>query len=168
MAVSAQMGFYAGNDFQRVKGLGDIVVCAQHQTLDFIHVLYPGSQHDNGEKIILADVFAELEAIHIGQHHVQKRQINLAMSHTFCGILPLVKLVYLIAFICQVEFQQISHFLFIINYQNSIGHFASLLPPLRNGNFWGNISGCAAGKADAALASQLILHTNVPVMGIGF
>jgi hypothetical protein len=54
-----------------LKGLGQIVVCAQFETHDAVGFLSLGGQHQDRDIGHRPDAPARLEAVEIGQHHIE-------------------------------------------------------------------------------------------------
>ncbi len=74
--VPSQLGFYACDKFQGVEGLGYIIVGAQRQPHDLIHVLDLCSQHDYWEKVLVPDFLADGKSVDVRQHNVQNRKVS--------------------------------------------------------------------------------------------
>ena len=74
--IPSQLCLYTGNQFQRKKGLCDIIVCPQCETCDFVGFLSLRRQHDNRILIFFPYFPAKLKPIHIRQHNVQNCQIQ--------------------------------------------------------------------------------------------
>ena len=62
----------------RVERLGHVVVRAQLQADDRVHVLGAGGQHQDRHVAAAAQLAADLEAVHLGQHQVQHDQVRVA------------------------------------------------------------------------------------------
>ena len=67
----------AGQQFSRIERLAQIVIGADLQANDAVHVLAFGSQHDDGSAVVgRAQAPADRQAILAGQHQVQYDQVH--------------------------------------------------------------------------------------------
>ena len=83
---AAQLGLDPRHQLQGIEGLGDIVVGAQGEAGDFVHVLHPRRQHDDGKEVVLPNFLAKGKAVQIRQHHVENGQINgRLLQNVQCG-----------------------------------------------------------------------------------
>ena len=112
--VPPQLGLDPGNHLQGIEGLCDVVVGPDGQAHDLIPVQPPGCEHDNGAIGLLPDLLAELKTVRIGEHHVQKRQIQVCVLNTVQGLRAGVALVDRAAVIGEVKLQHVGQFLFIV------------------------------------------------------
>lgn len=74
-AVSSKLSLYSGDNLKRVKGLCDIIICAKGQARNFIPVLHPCGEHENGKMICFPKLSAKGKAIAIWKHHIKQRKI---------------------------------------------------------------------------------------------
>ena len=84
--VPPELGLDPGHQLQRIEGLGEVVVRPQGQPHDLVHVLHPGSEHQDGEQVRLPDLLAQSEAVHIREHHIQDGQVKRRGGHTGQGV----------------------------------------------------------------------------------
>ena len=123
----AQLALDPGHQFQRVEGFGDVIVRPQREPGDLVHILAPGGEHQDGEQMPLPDALAQREAVHVGQHHIQDRQVGRVGLHGGQRRLRRGKGLHREALGLQVDGHQLRDLLFIIHYQH-LGHRCS--PPL--------------------------------------
>ena len=62
------------------EGLRDVVVGAQLQAEHLVDLLGLGGQHDDGHGAAGADPAADVEAVELGQHHVQHDEVEAAVA----------------------------------------------------------------------------------------
>ena len=101
--VAAQLGLDPGHQLQGVEGLCDIVVRPQGEAGDLVHVLHLGGQHENGKEMLLPDLLAKRESVHIGEHHVQNGQIRPLPRHAGQGLPAGAAFVDRVALILQID-----------------------------------------------------------------
>ena len=71
-----QHRFDSGHKFADAHRLGDVVVGAQLQAQDFVHLLAPRREHDDGRgRPLGAQPTAHFVPIHRGQHHIEQNQV---------------------------------------------------------------------------------------------
>ena len=78
--VAAQDGAHAGHQLARVEGLGQVIVGAQFQADDAVHVVGAGGQHEHRHVALLAQPAQDFEAVQPGQHDVQDYQVEAAVQ----------------------------------------------------------------------------------------
>ncbi len=59
-----------------IEGLGQVIVRAQFQAHDAIHIFAPRGEHDDGDLALGAQPAQNLEAIDAGQHDVKDYQVD--------------------------------------------------------------------------------------------
>ena len=116
--VTPQLCFDPRHQFQRVERLGDVVVGAQGQAHDLVHVLHLGGQHDDGEQVLFADLLAQRKAVHVRQHHVQNRQIQRTAGHAVQRVMGIVAFMYLIPLVFQADLHQVRNGGLVVYDQN--------------------------------------------------
>ena len=77
---AAQHRLDPGLHLQDVEGLGHVIVRAVFQAQDLIHILALGGEHQDGHVAALPDALAHLDAVQLGQHHVQQHQVHLLLE----------------------------------------------------------------------------------------
>ena len=116
----AQERFDASHHFQWIERLGNIVVRACRQPLDFIHISGFCAQHQNRDRIVL---FPQLphyrDAILLRHHHIQNDQLDI---HVLLKLVESVHAVIgfyrIVSFIFAINAQQIHDFPVVIDDQN--------------------------------------------------
>ena len=82
LGLAAEHGPDAGAQLAGVEGLDQVIVRPHLQAHDFVHVLVPGSEHDDGHRAARAPQTAQhFKAIHARQHHVEHHQIGGVSVH---------------------------------------------------------------------------------------
>ena len=76
---------YTHLDLQNVKGLRDVIVRAVLQAQNLIHIVALGRQHDNRHIGKLANLLADLKAVQLWKHHIQKYDI-IPVSYTHLDV----------------------------------------------------------------------------------
>lgn len=97
------MAFMPGLDLQNVKGLRDVIVRAVLQAQNLIHIIALGRQHDNRHIGKLANLLADLKAVQLWKHHIQKYDIILLRSGILQGLLAIVGAVHFHIVLLQAE-----------------------------------------------------------------
>jgi hypothetical protein len=79
----------AGDDLLKAERLGDVVVAADGQAGDLVlgGVLGRQEQH-RGAGVALAEPSGHVEAVQVGQHHVQDHQVGSVALHGLEGLQP--------------------------------------------------------------------------------
>ena len=113
----AQLGLDPRHHLQRAEGLGDVVVGPDGQAGDLIQLLHLGGQHDHRKPVALPDAPADGEAVHVGQHHVQQRQIDFFRLQGLERVQPRVAGVHRESLVGQVQLHQIGDFLLVVHHQ---------------------------------------------------
>jgi hypothetical protein len=88
--VAPENGAHASHQFPRVERLGQIIVGAQIQADDAVHVVGAGRQHEHRHTALLAQLPQNLEAVHAGQHDVQDHQAETAVQGALQPAAPFV------------------------------------------------------------------------------
>src|SRR5579884_2575774 len=69
-------GVDPGQDLAHGEGLGDVVVGAHLQAEDRVDLGVPGGEHDHRHPAALAQVPADVQTVHPGQHEVEEDQVG--------------------------------------------------------------------------------------------
>jgi len=69
------------HELARVEGLGEVVVGADLEPDDLVHVLVARGQHEDGHVGVLADPLADLDAVDVREHQVEHDQRRLLRRH---------------------------------------------------------------------------------------
>src|SRR6185503_7201541 len=78
---AAEDGPDAGDELARREGLGQVVVAAQLEADDAVDLLAAGREEEDRDPVVLPDPPADLEAVDLGQHHVEDDEIDAALLH---------------------------------------------------------------------------------------
>ena len=70
------MGFDTGDQFTRREGLGHIIVSAQSQSADLVHIVLFGRYNDNRNVLLLSYLFADFKSVHLRKHQVQYIEVE--------------------------------------------------------------------------------------------
>ena len=90
-----------GLQLQDIEGLGEIVVGPVFQSEDLVHVAALGRQHDHRHLGELPDGLADLKAVQLREHHVQKDHVVLLLPDLLQGLLAVIGAVNLHAVLLQ-------------------------------------------------------------------
>ncbi len=71
---AAQDGVDARGKFTGIEGFGEVVIGADFEADDAVHVVAVGGEHHDGNRRGGADLTENLEAAHAGEHHVEDDQ----------------------------------------------------------------------------------------------
>jgi len=81
---TAQHGLDPGLQLPGGKGFGNVVIGPRIQAGDFVLLVAPGREHDNGHipgPVIAPQAAGQLEARHAGQHPVQQNHVRQDFPH---------------------------------------------------------------------------------------
>src|SRR5215210_8519073 len=78
---SAQDGLHARDELARVERLRHVVVGADFEADDLVHVLVPGRQHQDRDVGLLTDATADLDPVDVREHQVEHDQRGLLLLH---------------------------------------------------------------------------------------
>ena len=68
----------ACHKLRRRERLGNIIIRADHQAVDLIHLLAFSGQHDDADgAVFFTDTPANLKAVHTGHHHVEHSHVEM-------------------------------------------------------------------------------------------
>ena len=73
--ISGQMRLHPRHQLTRRERLRDVIICAQPQTADLVNVIFLGRDHQDGGVESLADLAADVKAVHSRQHQVENEEI---------------------------------------------------------------------------------------------
>ncbi len=73
---AAQHGAHAGHDLGRIEWLDHVVVGAQAQGQQLVHIIGQGRDHDHGRLAVIADGAQHVDAVHAGKVDVQQHQVG--------------------------------------------------------------------------------------------
>ena len=77
---AAQHGANPGHHFGRVEGLDHIVIGAQAQGQQLVHIVGQGRHHDDRNFAVIANHAQYVYAIHLGQMDVQQNKVGAQLS----------------------------------------------------------------------------------------
>lgn len=124
----AQDRLDAGDDLLRVEGFHDVVIGSQLESQDFVECLTFRGDHDDGLLRDLADLPADLPAVHTGQHDVEDDKVGLERLELADGGLTVVHAVDVIPFIFEVQSEEFADVFVVIYDQDfSVAHSLILL-----------------------------------------
>ena len=72
----AQGGTGPGQQLAHAERLGHVVVRADLQAEDPVHLLGAGGQHDDRHQVVLAELPADCQPVQVGQHPVKDHQVR--------------------------------------------------------------------------------------------
>ena len=81
--ISGQMSFHTGYQLTRTERLCHIIISPQTQTTDLIDIFLLGRYHDDRRILLLTDLLADFETIHIRKHQIQNDQIKIFIQSRF-------------------------------------------------------------------------------------
>ncbi|OQA12283.1 MAG: hypothetical protein BWY63_03770 [Chloroflexi bacterium ADurb.Bin360] len=119
----AQYSAHTRHHLTRAKGFSDIIIGAQFQTHDAIHLFHPRGKHQNRKIGLLgANTAGELQPINLGQLQVQNDQVGALLSSSIERLLAIVGNCHTITCLLQVAPQDTHNLYFIIYDKNSLAH----------------------------------------------
>ena len=85
LSSAAQNGRDPGHQLFGAEGLGHIIICSQAKTGQLVVFFISGSQHDDRDLAVFADLFQNFKTIPIRHHDIQYNQIKfLFLKETDC------------------------------------------------------------------------------------
>ena len=81
--TAAQHGLDAGDEFAHGEGLGHVVVSADFEADDAVDFVVAGGEHQDGDGAAAADLAADVEAVHAGEHEVEHQEVGLVGEGEF-------------------------------------------------------------------------------------
>ena len=122
---AAQVRLHARDQFARAEGLGHVVVAADFQSQDAIHLVGPRRQEQHRrarQHRGVPDLAAQLKAVQIGQHDVQQDQIGLGLLQRAQGAFRAAEQLRLIPMADEVVLDQRGKLRFILHDGNFFRH----------------------------------------------
>ena len=83
MIGASERGANASKQFSDGERLGDVIVCAEVETVDLIRNLVLGGEHDDGHAGGLTHASTDLHTIHLGQHDIEQDEIKVFFENAF-------------------------------------------------------------------------------------
>ena len=109
----------AGGQLRGREGLGDIVVGAEHQAGDLVHLLGAGGQHDDADAAVLvSELLAHLQTVDAGHHDIKDRDVKVAavLLVFLQGHLTAIGFDYLVAGASEVDYHKVADGGFVFTY----------------------------------------------------
>src|SRR2546430_2683116 len=79
---------YPSHGFPNPETLGDVIICADIETYDFVDFLSFRSQHQYGSSDFLcAKLLADVVSAHAWHHHIQSHQIRILLVKSTQGMI---------------------------------------------------------------------------------
>ena len=125
LGVPAQLAFYPGQQFHRIKGFGHVVIRPHVQAQHLVAVLAFGGEQDNRHVAGLAQPGSGGNAVHGGHHHIQQNQMQRFPGGNLQRLCPVFRFKQGIALAGQVNFQRGTDVRVIVTDQNII----HMVPP---------------------------------------
>ena len=113
---------YPRNELVGAERLGDVVVRAEAEALDLVDVLFLCGNHDDGNVLYLANLFAYLKAVKSGKHNVKDEKIVVVLKGILKSFLSLRVSVYLKSVEFEIVLLKFGNGSVILNYQYSCSH----------------------------------------------
>ena len=73
--IPGHVRLHPGHHLAWAEWLGDIIVCSQSQTADFVNILFFGRNHNDGRVLYFPYSLTYLKSICTGQHQIQNQKI---------------------------------------------------------------------------------------------
>ena len=125
---AAQHGMNARGQLARVEGLGQIVVGANLQADDAIDVLAAGGQQDDGNGRVAPKGAQNLEAVLLGQHHIENDELIVAAGGELDGACAGMMGIHLEPFAAQQFADQIAQLPVVVDDEDRPGHAGQIVP----------------------------------------
>ena len=116
--AAARDGLHPGHQLPRVEGFGQIIVGAQLQAHDFVHILVAGREHDNGQVGFGANAPADLVTVQLGQHQIEHQQRRRLPAHRLQRGLPVAGRRHAEAIALQIHPRQFNNVGFVVDKEN--------------------------------------------------
>ena len=116
----------AGHQLAGVEGLGHIVIGAQLQADDLVHVVGAGGEDDDGDVARLAQLAADLEAVHLRHHDVEDDQVGLVGLDLLQRLTAVIGGLDLESFLGEVEAGELDDIPLVVDDQDFGGHLITL------------------------------------------
>jgi hypothetical protein len=122
-AATAQRGANAGDDLGHREGLGDVVVGAQGEAEHLVALLVLGRKDDHRRiGIVGAHALDDLDAVELGQHHVEQDEVGLVRAEQLERLLAVVGADGAEALEPQVHLQPLQDRRVVLDDEHAIGH----------------------------------------------
>ena len=118
--AAAQQGLDVRHQFARLEGFGQVGVGAELQAHHAVHHVAARGEHDDGDVALLADGAAELEAVHLGQHHVEDGGFKRAAAQARQSLAGLERLGEFQLEPLKVGFQRWPELFVVVNQQDAV------------------------------------------------
>src|SRR5919201_5349871 len=130
-ARAAEHGPDARHNFLRGKWLDDVVVRAQLETEDAIHLLIPGREHDDRERaggLVPTQAATDFQTVYLRQHQIEKHQVRRRAPDPTEGVGAAATRRNLVAFALEVIREEITDVRLVLDDEHAACHAASILP----------------------------------------
>ena len=122
--AAAQQRPYPRHQLQHREGLGQVVVGAQLQAQDAVHLAGTGAGDDDGRVARhAARALADLQAVHARQHQVQHQRVPAALFQPAHAFMTVGGMLDRVAFVAQVHAQQFGDVGVVLDDQHAAGGF---------------------------------------------
>ena len=78
--ITCKMRLYSRHQLAGAEGLCHIIIRTQAESADLINVILSRGYHKDRDVLLLADLLANLKAIHSGHHQIQDDQIVISLQ----------------------------------------------------------------------------------------
>ncbi|MCY1532539.1 hypothetical protein D9M68_678210 [compost metagenome] len=126
-ALAAQDGLHARHEFARLEGLGQVVVGAEFEADHAVHHLAARGEHHDGDVAFLADLAAQLEAVHLGQHDVEDGRVVVPRAQLGDAFARALGAVERVAEACEVGGQRRGEVFVVVDQQDA--RHGGIVPP---------------------------------------
>ena len=140
--VAAQNGAHAGHQFARIERLGQIIVRAEFQADDAVHVVGARGEHEHRHAALFAQPPEDFEAVHTGQHDVQDYQVEAAVQGAFQAAAAFMHALDREAFALEKLGQQGAQLGVVVDQQKSHGSECSMPAVRVAGKLWQGACRC--------------------------
>src|SRR4051794_870751 len=121
-AGAPQRGLHARAELPHRERLGDVVVGAELEPEDLVDLLALGAEHDDRDALPLgAQPPADLEAVHLGQHHVEHDEVEGLLGEARERLAPVRRVHDLIAVALEREGQERLDRLLVVDEEDARG-----------------------------------------------
>ena len=127
VAGAAQHGVHAREQLLDLEWLDDVVIRAHLQAGDLVLGLALGGEHDDGHFHGLAQLAADLPAVHDGQHDVEQHEVGLDLLGHLDGLAAVGRMRHLEPVLLQVQAQQLCDVVIVLHDEHFLAH--AMLPP---------------------------------------
>src|SRR5215469_8604453 len=83
---TTQHSTHTGQEFLHPKGLGQVIVCTEIKSCDFVTFSIKRSQHNDGHSRMLTYAPTDFQSVHARHHDIQNQQVRvlpLPQGHSF-------------------------------------------------------------------------------------